>query len=699
MLEITEKQFVKMDLELPNRLYKCVNCSKLFDCLAALDTHTFQHTGEKAYTCDLCQKKFISLKNCKLHVSNHIDDDIDMIDDNGNGKLKEASMVYLDKDGEEMSQCDLCGEIFKFERHCRFHILSHLGGNTDIDNTQTHTEEQAMNDLGNDRETAPMLHDISGQRQANFNGTRNGNVANDRKKFENETGVTNSKTNENERFYNETGITYNETEITDNIMKDNEMISIETGITNSNWKHNEGLEKSGIAKNKTKDNERVDNEIEIIINSKTKYKDRGDTEIEITNSKMKARARPKKIRGTPDHAADVTLFAVNHLEEHSYAKSENTQGNTCSEAAADSSKPGSTSQGAEISRSTNVRDSTSSNSHSDNVTANQHQKALVNETICKICKKEFVNAHQMKLHFNEMHRCEFCTKILRAETSRFSHMKTCHPEQESDHFKKCHVCKANFRNESGYKIHMERLHPNEVIDWPKTPFQCNECKKYFSTAPSLKYHRNLHTGDKPFPCDVCSKSFSHPSDLHRHYVIHTGDRPYKCFLCQKDFSRAGNLNRHMLTHEKLLPFSCKFCRKKFKTLKLMKNHEAICQTSKSKQFSCTTCGHLFKEKCQLKSHLLTHAEPRFHCEICNRRFTQRKSLRDHLTTHSSVKEHKCNECQAEFRTKSSLRAHQRKIHESGMFERDICDRMFTLRSALEDHEALHESGGDTWTHW
>ena len=487
------------------------------------------------------RKKIISLNDCKLHVSNHIDDDIDMIDDNGNGKLKEASMVYLDKDGEEMSQCDLCGEIFKFERHCRFHILSHLGGNTDIHNTETHTEKRALNALGNDRETASVLHDISGQRQANFI-ENNGSAADDGKQFENENEFTNSKMKENERFYDETGITCNETEITNSILKDNDRIFNETGITNSKRKDNERLEKSGITKSKTKDNEKVDNEIDIT-NSLMKHNERVDNEI--TNSKTKARGSPKKMRGTHDNAADVTLFAVYHPEEHSYANSGNTQGHTCSEAAVDSSKSGSTSQGAVISRSTNVRDNTSSKSHSGNTTANQQQKLLVNETICNICKKKFVKVHQMKLHFNEMHRCEFCTKIFTAETSRFSHMKTCHPDEESDYLKQCHVCKAYFRRESGYRVHMDKLHPNEVIDFPKTPFQCNECKKYLSTVLSLKYHINSHTGNKPFSCDVCAKSFSQPSVLHKHKIIHTGDRPYKCSLCPKDFNRPGLLNRHM----------------------------------------------------------------------------------------------------------------------------------------------------------
>ena len=320
-------------------------------------------------------------------------------------------------------------------------------------------------------------------------------------------------------------------------------------------------------------------------------------------------------------------------------------------------------------------------------TAKQSQSILANEKSCKICKKEFVNAHQLNVHFEGNHTCELCSEVF---MSHQIHMEKSHPDKKSKYLKRCHVCKAYFRSAAGYKVHMEKLHPKERIDLPETEFQCKKCKKYLSSAENLEWHLNMHSENKPFSCDVCSKSFRHPSTLHKHRVIHTGDRPYKCSLCPKDFNSSSIRNRHMLTHDNALPFCCKYCRKRIKTLKSLTNHEALCQTGNDK-FSCPTCGHLFRTKETLRSHSLIHKEPRFRCQICGRGFLHMYQIKDHMKTHSDTKEHKCNECPAEFRTKSMLLYHQRNRHRSDKLECDICARKFTLESELEQHEALeHE---------
>ena len=277
--------------------------------------------------------------------------------------------------------------------------------------------------------------------------------------------------------------------------------------------------------------------------------------------------------------------------------------------------------------------------------------------VCKMCKKDFGNAHHMNIHYEVNHTCELCPETF---ISLKLHMEQCHSDDKSKDQLRCHVCKAYFKNSSGYKSHMEGSHP--------TDFQCKECKQYLSSAIDLENHLSRHSNPKLFSCDVCNKSFRESAVLRRHQTIHTGERKHKCPICPRSFTKKGCCTKHMLIHDHKLPFMCLYCRKRVKTLKLLINHEATCQTKSRGKFGCPTCGHLFKRPELLKQHSMIHKEPRFQCELCGRGFIYRYNLRDHMTTHSNVKEHKCDVCPAEFKTKGMLWKHQRIRHESNKFK-------------------------------
>merc|ERR1719154_1059143 len=44
-------------------------------------------------------------------------------------------------------------------------------------------------------------------------------------------------------------------------------------------------------------------------------------------------------------------------------------------------------------------------------------------------------------------------------------------------------------------------------------FECTICDKVFGTAPRLKRHKVIHTGDKPYSCDLCESSFNQKANL------------------------------------------------------------------------------------------------------------------------------------------------------------------------------------------
>ena len=71
-----------------NSQYSCGVCDQCFMSSTALDYHTKRiHTGEKPFTCEFCNKSFITSGNLKVHRREHT--------------------------GERPYACDLCDEKFK----------------------------------------------------------------------------------------------------------------------------------------------------------------------------------------------------------------------------------------------------------------------------------------------------------------------------------------------------------------------------------------------------------------------------------------------------------------------------------------------------------------------------------------------------------------------------------------------------------
>ena len=62
-------------------------------------------------------------------------------------------------------------------------------------------------------------------------------------------------------------------------------------------------------------------------------------------------------------------------------------------------------------------------------------------------------------------------------------------------------------------------------------YECDQCKKTFDQAGSLKRHKLAHSGKKSHKCVQCSKSFAHASTLRLHMNIHTGVKLHKCAQC------------------------------------------------------------------------------------------------------------------------------------------------------------------------
>ena len=131
----------------------------------------------------------------------------------------------------------------------------------------------------------------------------------------------------------------------------------------------------------------------------------------------------------------------------------------------------------------------------------------------------------------------------------------------------CDACKKSYSTFGGLSKH-KQFH---CVSHIKKEFNCKFCEKAYGSLGALKMHIRTHT--LPCKCKLCGKAFSRPWLLQGHIRTHTGEKPFKCMHCARAFADRSNLRAHLQTHSDIKKYGCKNCTKTFSRMSLLLKHE------------------------------------------------------------------------------------------------------------------------------
>ena len=197
------------------------------------------------------------------------------------------------------------------------------------------------------------------------------------------------------------------------------------------------------------------------------------------------------------------------------------------------------------------------------------------------------------------------------------------------------------------------------------------------------------------------------------YCEEVPDNPSKrlCKLCSKEIVW-NNIQRHIgrkhgIYLKEPKQFVCSYCGRVFKEKWNRDNHEAeihqMLGKEKTFKFFCAECGKGFTNKTYYETHLNKHSgEKPFQCPDCGTQFTSEQGLNQHLLRQAckmdngiSLTSLKCDTCQKEFSSIPKLKLHYLRSslcsHGDDLkpFPCTECDKRFNTAKYLENHMRSH----------
>lgn len=80
------------------------------------------------------------------------------------------------------------------------------------------------------------------------------------------------------------------------------------------------------------------------------------------------------------------------------------------------------------------------------------------------------------------------------------------------------------------------------------PFQCEDCKKFFTTRDALTRHVYRYKNAASYNCPICDEKFHTEHQVKNHSLAHVKEGPFKCKGCDGTFEHPFYLIVHQKSH-------------------------------------------------------------------------------------------------------------------------------------------------------
>uniref|UniRef100_A0A1A8V1S7 C2H2-type domain-containing protein n=1 Tax=Nothobranchius furzeri TaxID=105023 RepID=A0A1A8V1S7_NOTFU len=368
---------------------------------------------------------------------------------------------------------------------------------------------------------------------------------------------------------------------------------------------------------------------------------------------------------------------------------------------------------------------------------------------CSECDKSFTDGLMLISHLEDHGReeqekkqnaCLKCGKVFSTQGNLDSHMRThdtskpvsCKLCQQRfwtrsavcDHYRKehaddvfyCQVCSNVYAIKKSLVEHYRRCHPKEWQDHGYNVLQKGTTNEHQSsshvstTGESDEDNSDSDSDSAPyFPCHVCGKTFPTSESLEDHQLCHLGKKPHECAECGKCFVLATQLQQHQRTHKS--EFQCQTCGRGFVTLFALKTHKH--SHGRNRPHRCSKCHLSFTEPIHLAEHMSTHREESFPCDLCSKVFQSKSSRVEHRKSHSmsggnptpsilkgelseslsgynSEFRYRCGICGERFRDPEELSEHGCMEAKERPYSCTECKKHFLHSSHLKKHMNTHQ---------
>ena len=246
-----------------------------------------------------------------------------------------------------------------------------------------------------------------------------------------------------------------------------------------------------------------------------------------------------------------------------------------------------------------------------------------------------------------------------------------------------------------------------IIKYSGIPLKCKKCKRDLVNHNS--YHFEYHTD-----CRFCNPTFfkaKATSEKHLRFLIKDEEEYYKtvCQYCDRKFCQAYFVKKHIEAEHGVKPFKCTICDQRFQSDKAKSYHEKVVHSDTVKTIDCGNCGKNFQSEVHLKAHQkYVHSEIRKHiCKTCGSKFKQKKDLKVHLLNKHDLNNIKEDydeksdtgngyKCESAFRYKKNLNAQVRSNHlKVDSFPCTDCDLIIRNKRSLVRHKKTKPGPNET----